>query len=97
MNLPRCSPRIGYQLSDDHTLREVVIAAFGPTWENWFGCLRSRLVTYATFAEDYAERFGGDPNFQVRLHSHSQETERAEGSHHLGDWFSDAVFCRVPC
>lgn len=70
VNLPRASPRLGRLLSGASTLRETFLAAFGPTWDVWFGCVDGRgpasprIHSYAGWDED-ADRFGGNSAFQV--------------------------------
>lgn len=64
LNFPRSSLRIGYILSDKSFLTELLVAAFGPTWDLWFGCLVGSIHSYCNFLDDY-QRVGGDPAFQV--------------------------------
>lgn len=72
VNLPRASPRLGRLLSGASTLRETFLAAFGPTWDVWFGCVDGRgpgspvIHSYADWDKD-ADRFGGNPAFQTDL------------------------------
>jgi hypothetical protein len=71
INLPRASPRLGTLLSGPSTLRETFLSAFGPTWEVWFGCIYGQDKDYFVVHsyvgwQDDADRFGGNPNFQVR-------------------------------
>ncbi|KAI1183535.1 hypothetical protein F5B17DRAFT_121064 [Nemania serpens] len=72
VNLPRASPRLGRLLSGASTLRETFLAAFGPTWDVWFGCVDGRgpasprIHSYAGWDED-ADRFGGNSAFQTDL------------------------------
>ncbi len=66
LNFPRCSRRIGYLLSSRSLLLELLITAFGPTWDNWFGCVSSDVSSYWGYTSQYAAHFGGDPEFQVR-------------------------------
>ncbi|KAL2020963.1 hypothetical protein VTK56DRAFT_7737 [Thermocarpiscus australiensis] len=63
LNFLRSSLRIGYLLSSKSFLTELLAAAFAPTWDQWFGCPRSKVHSYRGFLEDY-ERIGGSPDFQ---------------------------------
>jgi len=65
LSLPRCSGRIGYLLSNRNVLMELIITAFGPTWDMWFGCVTEEVASYKGYAAWDAMRFGGDPEFQV--------------------------------
>ncbi|CAJ2504230.1 Uu.00g116240.m01.CDS01 [Anthostomella pinea] len=72
VNLPRCSPRFGRLLSGPSTLRETFIAAFGPTWDVWYGCVQdtkrnARTVHSYTGWDHDSDRFGGNPVFQSAL------------------------------
>lgn len=64
-NLPKSSPYIGRTLSERLTLLRLVVEAFGPTWDVWFGCVPGTVRSYDGWERD-AKRFGGDPKFQVR-------------------------------
>ncbi|GAP93006.1 putative actin cortical patch protein [Rosellinia necatrix] len=72
VNFPRAGPRLGRLLSGPSTLRETFLAAFGPTWDVWFGCVDDRGTAYPT-VQSYVgwdrdrDRFGGNPNFQADL------------------------------
>ncbi|KAI0487341.1 hypothetical protein F4859DRAFT_252025 [Xylaria cf. heliscus] len=72
VNFPRAGLRLGRLLSGPSTLRKTFIAAFGPTWEVWFGCVNGRgkdfprVHSYAGWEED-ADRIGGNPSFQTDL------------------------------
>ncbi|KAI1111853.1 hypothetical protein F5Y14DRAFT_288181 [Nemania sp. NC0429] len=73
VNLPRASPRLGRLLSGASTLRETFLAAFGPTWDVWFGCIDwqgppgvPKIHSYVGWDQD-ADRFGGNPAFQTDL------------------------------
>lgn len=68
VNFARSSPRIGRLLSGPGTRRYTFVHAFGPTWDVWFGCLRSEpeMKGYHGWQDD-AARFGGSPGFQVRM------------------------------
>ncbi|KAK0717105.1 hypothetical protein B0T26DRAFT_646438 [Lasiosphaeria miniovina] len=63
LNLPRSSLRIGCLLSGRSFLSELAVAAFGPTWDLWFGCVRSQIRSYRDYEADY-HRVGGNPEFQ---------------------------------
>ncbi|KAK3363520.1 hypothetical protein B0T25DRAFT_492352 [Lasiosphaeria hispida] len=60
---PRCSLRIGRLLSARTFLLELVVVAFGPTWDVWFGCTRAQVVSYVGWERD-VHRFGGNCSFQ---------------------------------
>lgn len=64
----RSSLRIGRLLSGPATRRATFLHAFGPTWDVWFGCLRSEpeMKGYHGWQDD-AARFGGSPRFQVSM------------------------------
>lgn len=64
LNFPRASLVIGYRLSPKSFLSEMVLQAFAPTWDNWFGCLKRNVISYHRWLDD-KERFGGDQVFQV--------------------------------
>ncbi|KAK3393095.1 hypothetical protein B0H63DRAFT_9933 [Podospora didyma] len=63
LNFPRSSLRIGFMLSARSLLSELLVAAFTPTWDLWFGCPKQLVHSYAGWEQD-AARFGGNPNFQ---------------------------------
>ncbi|KAH9884866.1 hypothetical protein F4778DRAFT_522866 [Xylariomycetidae sp. FL2044] len=72
VNFPRSSHRIGRLLSGGPTLRETFIHAFAPTWDVWYGCIRTGrtggpiVQSYFGWDQDSA-RFGGNPDFQSDL------------------------------
>ncbi|KAI0476148.1 hypothetical protein GGR56DRAFT_641403 [Xylariaceae sp. FL0804] len=79
VNFPRSNPRVGRLLSGASTLRETFIQAFGPTWDVWYGCMRSSNETNRTVQsyagwEDDSARFGGNPEFQSALLEYSWTT-----------------------
>ncbi|KAK2060914.1 hypothetical protein LY76DRAFT_590964 [Colletotrichum caudatum] len=78
LNFPRCSPLVGRLLSGRSTLVNILIAAFHPTWDCWFGVDRRALKTVlkrdATEDsqrvwrhENTPEFFPGNPEFQSSL------------------------------
>ncbi|KAK8024128.1 hypothetical protein PG993_012194 [Apiospora rasikravindrae] len=71
-NLAKASPRIGHMLSGPATRRATFLNAFGPTWDVWFGCLKSGpgVKSYYGWQED-SSRFGGSPEFQSSLLEYS--------------------------
>ncbi|KAK8099261.1 uncharacterized protein PG998_012502 [Apiospora kogelbergensis] len=71
-NLAKASPRIGHMLSGLSTRRATFLNAFGPTWDVWFGCLKSGpgVKSYYSWQED-SSRFGGSPEFQSALLEYS--------------------------
>ncbi|KAK0749498.1 hypothetical protein B0T18DRAFT_107435 [Schizothecium vesticola] len=62
-DFPKSSPYIGCTLSSRLTLLRLVIEAFGPTWDVWFGCVPGAVHSYYGWEQD-EKRFGGDPQFQ---------------------------------
>ncbi|OHX00595.1 hypothetical protein CSPAE12_00626 [Colletotrichum incanum] len=75
LNFPRCSPLVGRLLSGRSTLVNLLIAAFHPTWDCWFGVDRRVLKTVLKRGatedsprvrrhESFPEFFPGDPEFQ---------------------------------
>ncbi|KAK3335720.1 hypothetical protein B0T19DRAFT_407277 [Cercophora scortea] len=66
LNFPRSSLRIGYFLSHASFLSELIVDAFTPTWDLWFGCPKWQIQSYHGYAEDHA-RIGGNPNFQTTV------------------------------
>ncbi|WYZ39293.1 hypothetical protein EsH8_III_001207 [Colletotrichum jinshuiense] len=76
LNFPRCSPLVGRLLSGRSTLVNLVIAAFHPTWDCWFGVDRRTIKTVLKRGaagdsrrvwqyESFPELFPGDPELQV--------------------------------
>lgn len=65
LNFPRASLRIGALLSPRSFRLELIILAFGPTWDVWFGVHSGNLVQSYYGWEDDLDRFGGDPKLQV--------------------------------
>ena len=63
-NFPKSSPYIGCTLSSRLTLLRLVVEAFAPTWDVWFGCVPETVRSYYGWERD-DKRFGGDPQFQV--------------------------------
>jgi len=74
VNFARATPRLGWMLSNRNLLLELLITAFGPTWDNWFGCVSSEVASYRGYITQDAARFGGDPKFQVS-HDHAAPEE----------------------
>ncbi|KAK0615757.1 hypothetical protein B0T17DRAFT_539098 [Bombardia bombarda] len=66
LNFPKSSIRIGCSLSGQSFLSELVISAFAPTWDLWFGCPRSQIKSYVDYAKDDL-RLGGSPGFQTAV------------------------------
>jgi len=65
LGFPRSSHRIGYSLSRPSFRTALIVAAFGPTWDMWFGCPRPLIQSYHGYLEDH-DHVGGNPKFQVR-------------------------------
>jgi hypothetical protein len=63
VNFPRSTPLIGWRLSGCLTFVKLIAAALGPTWDQWFGCLKAQVVSYHGWNVD-AKRIAGNPNFQ---------------------------------
>ncbi|KAK3694019.1 hypothetical protein B0T22DRAFT_451426 [Podospora appendiculata] len=66
LNFPRSSLRIGYYLSHASFLSELIVDAFAPTWDVWFGCPKGQIQSYHGYAQDHA-RIGGNPKFQTAV------------------------------
>jgi hypothetical protein len=66
VNFPKASHRIGCVLSGESTLMQVVLSAFGPTWDVWFGVSPCEVQGYHEYRWDW-KRLGGDPEFQVSI------------------------------
>lgn len=64
LEFPRCNPPIGRLLSRRSTFVKLVIQAFSPTWQQWFGFNLSSIVSYYGFERDY-ERIAGNVALQV--------------------------------
>ncbi|KAK0633295.1 hypothetical protein B0T14DRAFT_491495 [Immersiella caudata] len=71
LNFPKASHRIGCVLSGESTFTRVVLSAFGPTWDLWFGVRPCEIVTYCTSWMEPGstvkdpKRMGGNPEFQT--------------------------------
>ncbi|KAK0729796.1 hypothetical protein B0H67DRAFT_474933 [Lasiosphaeris hirsuta] len=63
---PRSSLLIGRMLSARTFLLGLAVAAFGPTWDVWFGCTRAQVASYAGWGRDMC-RFGGSRVFQSKV------------------------------
>jgi hypothetical protein len=72
----KCSRKIGGMLSNHSSLVEFVAAAFGPTWDNWFGCVSKEVMSYKGNMTQHASRLGGDPKFQVGFDPRGNRTLR---------------------
>ena len=64
--LPRCSRTMYHKLGGESVKQQLVIAAFGPTWDRWYGIPVTGVQSYHGWKTDYA-RIGGDPKFQASL------------------------------
>ncbi|TDZ60624.1 hypothetical protein CTRI78_v004862 [Colletotrichum trifolii] len=75
LDFPRCSPRMGKLLSGRSTLINILISAFHPTWDCWFGVDRRTIKTVlkrrnsddsraSRRLDHFPELFPGDPNLQ---------------------------------
>jgi hypothetical protein len=65
-NFLRSSRRIGYRFSSRSFLTGLLVDAFAPNWELWFGCPLDKIRSYYRYRWDY-QRVGGDPEFQVPI------------------------------
>ncbi|ROW10569.1 hypothetical protein VMCG_01913 [Cytospora schulzeri] len=61
--LPLVSRELYHMLSSDSIKYRLVGAAFGPTWDAYYGCDNFEVVSYDGWQSD-AERIEGDPTFQ---------------------------------
>ncbi len=77
LSLLRCNRSIYFLLTTRKVFLELIIAAFGDTWDNWFGCVSSEVTSYVGATSD-GDRFGGKPEFQVR-ESPPSTTPRSQG------------------
>ncbi|KAK1783769.1 hypothetical protein QBC45DRAFT_447315 [Copromyces sp. CBS 386.78] len=66
LNFPRSSLRIGYMLSARTFLLQLIVDAFSPTWDMWFGCPRKDIQSYRGYEKD-GERMPGNPDFQTAI------------------------------
>jgi hypothetical protein len=57
--LPRSSPVLGGKLSSNLIYTRILMAVFGPTWNEWHGVQRNRRTQ--------ADSSGADPKIQARL------------------------------
>lgn len=62
--LPLVSRELYHMLSSDSIKYRLVGAAFGPTWDAYYGCDNFELASYDGWQSD-ADRIAGDPTFQV--------------------------------
>ncbi|KAK3935603.1 hypothetical protein QBC46DRAFT_46060 [Diplogelasinospora grovesii] len=63
LSFPRSSLHVGLLLSPKSFLTELVVYAFSPTWDVWFGCPVEGVVSYTGWHEDET-RIGGDLTLQ---------------------------------
>ncbi|ROV95297.1 hypothetical protein VSDG_06027 [Cytospora chrysosperma] len=61
--LPLVSRELHHMLSGDSIKYRLVGAAFGPTWDAYYGCDNFEVVSYDGWQSD-TERIAGDPTFQ---------------------------------
>lgn len=66
LSLPRVSHDLYHRLTTDSIKYQLVGAAFGPTWDNWYGLNGIDVSSYSGWVSD-AERISGDPAFQASL------------------------------
>lgn len=66
LNFPRSSLRIGYMLSARTFLLQLIVDAFSPTWDMWFGCPRKDIQSYRGYEKD-GERMGGNSGYQTSI------------------------------
>lgn len=63
--LPLVNRELCHRLSSDSVRYQLVGAAFGPTWDAWYGLQNAEVQSYDGWMAD-ADRVAGDPTFQVR-------------------------------
>jgi hypothetical protein len=63
VNLPKCSPLIGWRLSGRLTFVKLIMVALGPTWDGFWGLRREDVVSDFGWSQ-YRARIGGNPAFQ---------------------------------
>ena len=61
LEMPRASPVIAGKLSSEATFLRAMMAAFGPTWDQYYGDWR----IFSFLAPDYDNDNEGDPKLQV--------------------------------
>ncbi|ROW16529.1 hypothetical protein VPNG_02836 [Cytospora leucostoma] len=64
--LPLASRELYHMLSSDSIKYRLVGAAFGPTWDAYYGCDNFEVMSYDGWQSD-AERVEGDPTFQSAI------------------------------
>lgn len=63
--LPLANRELYHRLSSDSVKYQLAGAAFGPTWDAWYGLQNGEVQSYDGWMAD-ADRIAGDPAFQVR-------------------------------
>lgn len=71
--LPLVNRELHHRLSTNSVRYQLVGAAFGPTWDAWYGLDNSEVQSYDGWMSD-ADRIAGDATFQVRWIFPSQGT-----------------------
>lgn len=66
LSLPRVNHDLYHRLTTDSIKYQLVGAAFGPTWDAWYGLNGVDVRSYDGWISD-VERISGDPAFQVSL------------------------------
>lgn len=69
LSLPLVNRALRRRLSSNSIKWQLVGAAFGPTWNAWYGLDNTAVVSYDGWISD-AERIEGDPTFQASLIYH---------------------------
>lgn len=69
LSLPLVHTSLRSSLGNDSIKYRLVGAAFGPTWDAWFGLNAMDVCSYDGWLSD-AERIPGDPAFQASLDHH---------------------------
>lgn len=69
LSLPRVNKHLYDVLATDSTKYRLVGAAFGPTWDAWFGLNAMDVCSYDGWLSD-TEGIAGDPTFQASLNHH---------------------------
>lgn len=66
LSLPLVNHELHNRLSTDSIKYQLVGAAFGPTWDAWYGLDNAEVTSYYGWISD-ADRIEGNPHFQASL------------------------------
>lgn len=64
LSLPLVNRELHHRLSSDFIKYQLIGAAFGPTWDAWYGLDSNEVESYEGWISD-VDRIEGDPSFQV--------------------------------